>query len=151
MGSLFDAVCKYFEDEEWIFLNLDSDSMLQMTYHGTNGRWSCYAQVGEEDQIVRFYSVCPVNVPETHLATAAEYLMRANFGLKTGNFEMDYTDGDVRYKTSLDVENAVISHELISNIVNANLATMDRYLAGLLEVLYGNISPSEAIQKVEGS
>jgi len=151
MGSLFNTVRKFFEDEKWIFVDFDSDSILQMTYQGTSGQWSCYAQVGEEDQIVRFYSICPVIVPETHLAAAAEYLMRANFGLKIGNFEMDYSDGEVRYKTSLDVENAMVSRELISNMVNANLATTNRYLGGLFEVINGNIPPAEAIQKAEGS
>lgn len=80
----------------------------------------------------------------------AEYLTRANYGLVLGNFEMDFRDGEVRYKTSIDVEGAEIVPGLIRNLVYANVITMDRYLPGLLSVIYGNLTPHEAITQVEG-
>ncbi|MBC7340390.1 MAG: YbjN domain-containing protein [Firmicutes bacterium] len=97
-----------------------------------------------------FYSVCPVNVPEGKRLAVAEYLTRANYGLVIGNFEMDFRDGEVRYKTSIDVEGAEIAPALVRNLVYANVITMDRYLPGLLGVIYGNLTPEQAIAQVEG-
>ena len=149
MGELFNIVEKYFTDEEWYFMKLDGKSILQLSYQGKNGKWSCYAQVQEEQQLFYFYSVCPINVPEEKRMAAAEFLTRANYGLRVGNFEMDFSDGEVRYKTSLDVENDRLSPALISNLVYANLWTLDRYLPGLMSVIYGGITPQEAVDSVE--
>ena len=77
------------------------------------------------------------------------FLTRANYGLLIGNFEMDYNDGEVRYKTSIDVEGDRLSKALVKRLVYDNLAVMDRYLPGVLSVIYGGASPTEAIAQVE--
>jgi hypothetical protein len=63
---------------------------------------------------------------------------------------MDYSDGEIRYKTSIDVENDKLSDAILRNLVYANLWTTDRYLPGILSVIYGDVTPVEAIQKSEG-
>lgn len=150
METLFETVVRYFTQEEWYFLKMDSRPTLQMSFNGSNGKWLCYANVNEEKGFFSFYSVCPINVPEERRATVAEFLTRANYGLMIGNFEMDYRDGEVRYKTSLDVENSEINLALIGNLVNVNLLMMDRYLPGILMCIYGNETAEAAIQSIEG-
>lgn len=150
MGVMFDTVRQFFITNEWYFMQMDSRTVLQMSHTGRSGRWPCYAQVDEDDTLFFFYSVCPVTVPEAQRTTMAEYLTRANYGLKVGNFEMDYTDGEVRFKTSLDVENSELTLPLVTNLVYSNVWTMDRYLPGIFEVIYGQKTPEEAILTVEG-
>jgi hypothetical protein len=150
MTDLFDVVQRFFTDDEWYFLQMDSQPILQMSFQGKNGKWTCYAQVKEEQYIFFFYSVCPINVPEDKRFSMAEFITRANYGLKIGNFEMDFTDGELRYKTSVDVENDRLTTSLVSNLVYANLWTMDRYLPGILSVIYGDVTPVTAVQKIEG-
>ncbi|MBP8974021.1 MAG: YbjN domain-containing protein, partial [Anaerolineae bacterium] len=79
----------------------------------------------------------------------AEFLTRANFGLRIGNFELDYHDGEVRYKTSLDFEDEKLTPALIRNAVYPAVTTMDRYLPGLMKVVYGGRTPYEAIEEIE--
>lgn len=149
MGEIFDVFQKFFTDDEWYFIRLEDKPILQMTFQGRNGKWTCYAQSNEDQHLFFFYSVCPINILEAKRQAVAEFLTRANYGLKVGNFEMDFNDGEVRYKTSIDVENDRLVAPLVSNLVYANVWTMDRYLPGLLSVAYGDVSPLEAIQKVE--
>ena len=149
MGELFEVVRKFFIDDQWKFLQLDDRPILQMGFEGQSGKWSCYDQVSEEQYLFFFYSVCPINVPEEKRPAVVEFLTRANYGLRIGNFEMDFGDGEVRFKTSLDVENDRLTPALISNLVYANVWTTDRYLPGLLSVVFGDLSPLEAIEKVE--
>lgn len=126
MGELFDIAYKYFTDDEWYFVQLDSRPVLQMSYQGSNGKWTCYADANDEKHTFCFYSVCPINIPEEFRQSAAEYIARANYGLRIGNFELDFNDGEVRFKTSIDVENDRLVAPLIGNLVAANLWTMDR-------------------------
>lgn len=66
-----------------------------------------------------------------------------------GNFELDFADGEIRYKISIDVEGDRLSAALIQRLVYANVSMMDEYLPGILSVIYANISPAEAIAQIE--
>jgi hypothetical protein len=148
--AIFEIVEQFFTDDEWYFARLDGQTLLQANFSGKNGHLNCFAQTNEEQFIFFFYSICPVNVPPERRLAVAEFLTRANYGLKVGNFEMDIDDGEVRFKTSIDVEKTELNRELVSNLVYANVWTMDRYLPGILTVTYGSETPLVAIQKIEG-
>ncbi|WP_199784763.1 hypothetical protein [Nostoc sp. 'Lobaria pulmonaria (5183) cyanobiont'] len=45
-----------------------------------------------------------------------------------GNFELDFTDGEISCKTSIDVEGDRLSFTLIQRVVYANVTMMDEYL-----------------------
>ena len=66
-----------------------------------------------------------------------------------GNFELDFTDGEVRYKTSIDVEGDQLSSVLIKTLVYTNVTMMDEYLPGIKAVIEAGVSPEEAIRAIE--
>ena len=146
---LLETVGRFFEEDEWPFEQMEGQTILRTGFRGEKGSWKCYAQVKEEQMIFIFYSVLDAYVPEEHRQAVAEFLTRANYGLIIGNFEMDIADGEVRYKTSIDVEGDRLSMALIRQMVYANVLTMDRYLPGIMQVAYGG-SPEEAITAIEG-
>jgi hypothetical protein len=148
-GQIFETMVKFFEADDWNFTPLPDQPVLSTGVSGKNGKWRCYAKAREEQSQFLFYSVCDTNVPEHKRPDIAEFLTRANYGLLIGNFEMDYNDGEVRYKTSIDVEDDDLSMELIRNMVYANVTMMDRYLPGMMAVIWGNVAPLEAIKMVE--
>ena len=145
---LFAAVQRFFAEDNWAAAPV-SDGVLQMTFRGENGQWMCFAQAREELRQFIFYSVCPVTIAADKRLAIAEFITRANYGLIIGNFELDFDDGELRYKTSLDVEAADLTSGLIRPVVYANVITMDRYLPGALAILYGNTLPVEAISRAE--
>lgn len=149
MSDLFSGIQKFFTDDEWYYLQLGNQPILQMTYPGKNGKWTCYAQVHEEQQIFFFYSVCPIDTPEEKRLLMAELLTRANYGLKVGYFDMNFADGEVRFKTSIDVGEENLSNTILRNLVYNNLWIMDHYLPGILSLIYSEITPMEVIQKME--
>jgi hypothetical protein len=150
MGEIFDAVCQFLEQDKWPLLHVDAPLILRTQFDGQRGDFTCYAQAREEQEQFIFYSVFPLRVAGMDLARMAEYLTRANCGLPIGNFELDYTNGEVRFKTSIDLEDAAPDPRLLRNMLYANVLTMDKYAGGLLRVMYGGISPEEAIGEIEG-
>ena len=149
-GSLFDIVTAFFAAEDWPIYNRKDTTDLQLAFQGDNGQWSCYVRVNETRKEFLFYSLCPVTAPVDKRLTMAEFLTRANYGLTIGNFEMDFDSGEIHYKTSLDVEGDQLSTALVRQLVYANVMIMDQYLPGIMAVLYGKVSPIEAIAQVEG-
>jgi hypothetical protein len=148
-GDIFDIVVKFFEEEDWPFAKVEGESALRLTARSNNGQWTCYAQAIEEDEEFIFYSICPVNTPENKRLTMAEFLTRANYGLSLGNFELDFEDGEIRYKTSINVGGDILSKALIMNLVDINITMMDTYLPGILTVIESDVSPAEAIEQIE--
>ena len=149
MGAIYDATVQFFKEEEWVFVEIEGKPALSLNYAGKSGTWSCFAKAEEDKDMMLFYSYCPVKVPENKRPLVGDFLTRANYGLLIGNFEMDYNDGEVRYKTSIDVEGDQLSKALVKRLVYDNLAVMDRYLPGVLSVIYGGASPTEAIAQAE--
>ena len=151
MPSLLDIAEQFFIEDDWEYHRVDPRGILRMAFTGGNGNWLCFLQAREAQRQIAFYSICPLRVPEAKRSLVAEFLARANYGLVIGNFEQDWDDGEIRYKTSLDIEDCELSAALLSHIVYANVTSMDRYLPGLVAVIAGSQSPSEAVLAIEAS
>lgn len=89
----------------------------------------------------------PLCADEDSRLAVAEYLTRANFNMRNGNFELNMADGEIRFKTYLHAVGDM-------DAAGARLAILlpflmyDRYGDGLLEVLFGFKTPKEAFDEV---
>ncbi|NES73010.1 MAG: YbjN domain-containing protein, partial [Okeania sp. SIO2D1] len=122
---------------------------LRMLFQGQNGKWTCYARTRVEQSQFVFYSICPVKVPKPKRRAVGEFISRANYGMIIGNFELDFVEGEIRYKTSTDVEGLTLTLALIKRLVYTNVMMMDEYLPGITSVIKGEASPEEAIAQIE--
>jgi len=147
--QIFNVLVEFFEEDGWDFQWVSGLSVLSLAYSGSNGRWMCYAQARETQHQFVFYSVLPVNASQEQHSRIAEFITRANYGMIMGNFEMDYMTGEIRYKTSIDIEGAELSMPLIRQIVYSNLVITDHYLPGVMRVLYSDVSPADALETLE--
>ncbi len=143
------ALGAFLEADGWHPQAIDDNFVYRSMFVGNNGEVTCFAQVRPDLEQFIFYVVMPVRVPEAMRPPMAEFLTRANYGLRIGNFEMDFGDGEVRYKSSVDFEGISLSPVLIRNTMYPAVQTMDRYLPGILSVVYGGRTPEEAIAAVE--
>jgi hypothetical protein len=146
MGPVFSTVVQFLSEEDWNYNVLDGEDMLTMGFQGQSGSWRCLASVDEERDWLTFYSALPASVPPEKRQDIAEFIARVNFGLVLGNFELDFDDGEVRFKTSIDVEGGDLTTKMVENLIYSNVLAMDRYFPGLMAVLYGNKSAQEALE-----
>lgn len=149
MSQIFEAVINFFKENNWLFFQMEQEPALQMSFQGENGQWMCLVKVREEQEQLIFYSISPVKVPENKRLVMAEFLSRANFGLSIGNFEIDFADGQIRYKTSIAAKGNGVNSALIGQLIFANLLTMDEYLPGIMSIIYTELSAVEAIAQIE--
>lgn len=147
--QIFNALVEFFEEDEWDFQWMEGASVLSMGFSGKNGKWQCFAQAREAQQQFVFYSVLPINVPPDKRQKVAELITRINYGMVIGNFELDFDDGEVRYKTSVDVEGAELTPPMIRQMVYANIIITDRYLSAVMRTIYSDITPLEAIAEAD--
>ncbi len=147
----FQTLGAFLEEDGWHPQRIEDQFVYRTYYYGKNAELRCYAQIRVDLQQFIFYAVATFRVPEELRSSVAEYITRANYGLRIGNFEMDYSDGEVRYKCGLDFEGEPLSPNLIKFAMYPVVQTMDHYMPGLMQVTFGGKTPVESILDMEGS
>ena len=140
---------QFLEEDGWTPQRLEDQYVYRVFYSTAHGDLACFAQLRVDLEQFLFYVLAPVRSPQSQRLAVAEYITRANYGLRIGNFELDFSDGEVRYKSSIDFEGETLTPNLIRSVVYPAVQTMERYLPGLLSVTYGGRTPEEAIQQIE--
>jgi hypothetical protein len=149
MAELFSLLEAFLSADEWPIGRLDDQPIIRTGFRGDHGEFTCFAQAREEQQQVIVYSIFPAKVPPDRIQEVGEFILRANYGMMIGNFEIDLADGEVRYKTSVDLEGVDAQEPILRNLVYANVLTMDKYFPGLMRVIYAGITAEEAVQEIE--
>lgn len=149
MGRIYDAVNRFFEDEEWPVRPFDDEPAVEGQFEGDHGEFRVVALADELEQRFAFYAVCPEVCPPESRAPMAELLTRVNYGMMIGNFELDLDDGEIRYKGSLDVEGVDLPLAMLRSLVFSCCTTLDLYRPAIQAVLEGRASPREAVDLVE--
>lgn len=150
-STIHQAIAAFLRADRWAHEALPGQPVHRVFYQGYHGRLICFAQACESENQFLFYAYCPETVPEDRRLAVAEFLTRVNYGLALGNFEMDMSTGEVRFKTSIDVEGTRLTPELIRPVIYANVLTGDEYLPGLSAVIRAEKSPAEALEMVLAS
>lgn len=147
--AIFDVLLDFFAKDGWVYREIEHRRVVALGVEGKNGRFDFYAIAREEEKQLAIYSVCPVKVPDYKRYNMATFIAMVNYGTIIGNFELNFQDGEVRYKTSIDVEGDRLTPALVKHLIYTSVTTMDDYLPGILSVIYGNISPEEAFHRTQ--
>lgn len=148
-GSMFDGLVAFFAGAQWKFESSAALQTVSFVFDGKTGPWTTYVKLFEAEHQIAVYGVLPFTVEDDQRLAAAELVTRINHGLVIGNFELDFSDGEVRYKTSLDFEGEALSEKLLIQLVRANLAIVDAYLPAFIALAIRRLAPAAALALVE--
>ena len=143
-----DLITGYLNSIEWKY-TLDKRDTIRFGVSLDNMKVDCILDIREQSEIILFYSVLPVMVPDAYKMKMSEFIARANYGLRIGNLELDFRDGEVRYKTYANTNKSCINRDIIRHLIHANIQTFEKYAEGIFKVIYSDLSPEEAIELVE--
>ena len=96
--------------------------------------------------------ILPINAAEEDREKVAEFLLRANYGLKDGGFDFDYDDGEISYRMSIFCginDFNPPTYEQIDFSVIVGMMMVEKYGDALGKVLFGLLDPKEAIESAE--
>ena len=102
-----------------------------------------------EDDTLQCFCFLPTSVAEAKRIEIAEFIARANYGLRYGNFEMDFSDGEVRYHMALPASAVRADDANIARIVALPPRMLERYSDGFVAVLSGTKKPKQAVDDCE--
>ena len=152
--SIADAINSFLTEDDWHF-SFDYQLGLFKFVLNLKGRIKNvrYTVDVKDDEYV-VYAISPIGADEDDekkMAIMAEFICRANYGLKNGNFELDMRDGEIRYKSFVDCEGLTPTTEMVRNSIHCPAAMFDRYGDGIVDIIFGNSTAKEAVAKCEKS
>ena len=146
------AVKKFLDDDKWHYSFKEDLGLFEFTLRTRSKIQKIdYVIDIHEDEIV-VYGICPVGADHDDyemMAQMAEFLCRANYGIKNGNFEFDFRDGEIRYKSYIDCEGVSPSSDMIKNSVGYTSSMYRRYAPGITDIIFTGCSAKKAIAKCD--
>lgn len=153
MTTLLDTVTTYLQNEDWEFYSEQENSLLRGSINGDAGTLNFVHAVIEDGEYnaVRIYTTVPFNVPEPRRPAVAKFLTRLNEQFISSNFELDCGNGQVRYKTTLDLMDGTLTQAMLMHIFIVNLQTTNNYLQAIMGVAFGGMEPATVLVMLEGA
>lgn len=148
--AAYENAQQFLQVDGWFPDDIEGLTAYTCRYVGTNAEFRVVCHINVELQQIYVYVIFAEFVPEDRRAAVAELITRANYGLRIGNFEMDFRDGEIRYKASLDFEDVNLTHPLMKNLFYPAVQTADRYHSSLVRVAFAGADPQQVIGEVEG-
>ncbi len=149
MTDLLALITDTLEAEGISFTPDPENGLVRFRVDGEHGPFNMAVLALPEVRLIKCYALLPFQVPPPRLADMAEFIARANFGLLFGNFELDFSDGEVRFKTSLHTDQGAANPAVVRRLVLLNAQTANDYLRGMRLLLEEGLPPLEAILEVE--
>ncbi len=134
-------------DERDINYSTGEDQSIRTTIQGDVATYWTAARVEEDLFQVACFS--PLRIPVGSRRDIAEAIVRANYGLRVGKFEMDFDDGEIRFQVSQILDGDAVGPAVIDRMIGTAVNMMDTYLPAFLAVVYANDPPNEAVAWVE--
>lgn len=110
-----------------------------------------YAVISPDLELFVFYLNFGVAAAEERRDETSQYLALANWNLMSGNFEMDYEDGMLRFRTSVPFQGTELSDTLIRNTIRFAMDAVERYAEGAIDVMARGKSARHAFNDAASS
>lgn len=143
MDTPLDAARAFLEEDGMSFHEAGGSILLPVSDAGL-GRWT--ARLWVASGIFLCSSAFPVFVPPDRRPAVAELLARLNWPLLLGNWELDGSDGDVRYRTSATCRHLDLTPAAARDLCYTNFGTVAEGWRPLLDVIASDVTPAEAVE-----
>jgi len=137
------------EEDGWQY-DMPDENVLRLYFQGSNTNLQAQINFQPDREAILAMILLPQKVPLEDARLMCEMIARINYELLFGNFEIDVDTGELRYRTSMPVDDAPFFKNQFRTIFYTAFKTTDRYYPALMSVLFGNRSPDQAMRDIEG-
>ncbi len=146
-----EIVEKFFKDDDWTFektVDDDGDVIFRGGIGGLEGAYNSvrFTVLAEEGDIQNFTTL-PASA-KGHLAEISEFLHRAGFRLRNGDFRLDFSDGEIQFHITWpdEVLHGPDPVERLRVFMMLPATIMAKYAKGISAILLGLATPEKALE-----
>lgn len=150
MSEVIGRVRDYLDDNDWKYEFNPDKNVIKMGVNIKSKLQSAKMLISFNEGGYSVFAIPSMNADESSRPAVLEYISRANYGLRNGNFEMDLRDGEVRYKVYTNFKGLKdISNEVIDDSILIPPMMLQKYGDGLAAIMLGFSDPVTEINKAE--
>lgn len=88
----------------------------------------------------------PNHVPQDKRPRVVELITRANLMFRVGCLTMDHSDGEIGYRTAVDVEGMQLNSTILRNLLHAALAGIQQFHEAIMKLIYSDADVEQCIE-----
>jgi hypothetical protein len=137
---MFREVLAFLSADEWPVApdTFDGLPCIRTRFAGTVAAWDCRARPYDPFGQLAFESILPITVEPQHRDAVMGLVVRANWCLLTGAFQLNVDTGELVFRTMLFLQDgAELSAALCRGLVYSNVLTVERCLAEFISAATG--------------
>lgn len=153
MKNTINLITKFFDEGDWKYQRLkrENDDVVfkaNISMGSILGYLKLHVIVRKNDYIVN--ATLNNTAEKEAYPRITEYLHRANYSMSNGNFEFDYEDGEITYKTYVNFDGGVnLSEQVIEDSIIIPILMFDKYGKNLLRLMLESGDPKQLIEDAE--
>ena len=118
--------------------------LVRTSFEMTNVKFSCLIEANDQDDLVQFTAMIPLQVPCGKRRDACELLALINWRLALGQFQMDLGDGELRFQASVPYPQGELADAVIRQLVIRCAFPVNVFYPAIAGVAFGGKSPEAA-------
>ncbi|MBD1421624.1 YbjN domain-containing protein [Sphingobacterium chuzhouense] len=139
----------FLDNQQWSYSKGKDENLILFGIAGSNGNFQCVADVNEKSKYFVFLSIIGLRAPEDKIESLIGAINKINYRLPFGNFEIDYANGEIRFKTGLFCNGIDFNENLIENIIVPNIMYTDTYIPVFNQLILENKTLDEALKVLD--
>jgi hypothetical protein len=114
---------------------MEADELLRIDVEGERSNWQVFFRPVDEEKLLVIYSLFHYKAPAEKLKEVALLLSEINYGLKIGNFEINLENGEIHFKTYLDIVDDNLPQLWIERSISINVTTMEHFAPRIVKAV----------------
>ncbi|MFW6114563.1 MAG: YbjN domain-containing protein [bacterium] len=107
----------------------------------------CLCNVG--DCVLRAFVVVGPHASPERRASVTDLVNRINWSITMGNFEIDPSDGEIRFRMFRDARFDELTDEAIEATIGQMLSCVEHFYPALMSVIWNDVAPEDALALVQ--
>lgn len=137
-------------EDGWNLISDKKRGLYVTSFEGDNGTYDVYLNaMNLEKQLLVTYGYIPIKAPQEKIESIAWLLNKINRKLYFGNFEMDYSNGEIAFRNGMDFLGEGFTRYMALNTISPCAFTVDKYFPAIRTMIETDISSEEALRTVE--
>ena len=123
----YEKFCAALDKEEWHYTRHDDDLCITCGTRGKSLAIDMVIIADSDRYVLTVLSQLPFKIAEDKRVAAALAVAVANYGMSSGSFDYDLSDGEIRFRMTQSYRNSDLDEELLLAMLYTTCTTVDRY------------------------
>jgi hypothetical protein len=145
--EVYNTLVRMLDNRNWKYEKVEEDLIIKSGVKSDDFPVTFIIEVRPKNELVRFLSWMPFNIPGDKRIDAAIAVNVANYGLIDGSFDYDLNDGEIRFRLTSSYRNSALSEDLFEYMIVCATSTVDQYNDRFFMLAKGMMTLEQFIEK----